>query len=47
LENITPLPILTAYSFEILGTNLMMGSILWYYLKIVKGFFMGYNEEKK
>jgi hypothetical protein len=29
LEHIRPLPILAAYSFEILGTNLMMGSILW------------------
>ena len=37
-DSIKPLPIFLTYFFEILGTNLMIGSIFWSYHSNVKNF---------
>ena len=46
-KNIKPITIFATFSFEVLGTNLMMGSILWSYFDTVKNFLGAFKDAKK
>ena len=44
-KNIKPFGIFISFTFELVGSNLMMASILWSYLGTGKDYFVDYEYE--